>query len=88
VAATVNNLLGANIYIGFGKAEDDTSNNDLTSWTLAVSHNFSKQTSIYVGHSQFDCDTGGAGASLSICSSVSASGGEDDKTSFGIKHKF
>jgi predicted porin len=88
VAVRVNDMLGANIYFGFGKIEDDTSNDDLTSWTLAVSHDFSKQTSVYVGHSQFDCDTGGAGATLSICSSVSASGGEDDKTSFGIKHKF
>jgi predicted porin len=93
VAGTVS-LLGMDMYLGFGKTEDDKSNHDLTSWTLAVSHNMSKRTMVYVGHSQIDCDAGdpdGPGpssATLSACSAVGASGGEDDKTSFGIKHKF
>jgi len=88
VSAGVNGLLGMNLYLGFGKTEDDTTNNDLTSWTLAVSHNMSKNTMVYAGHSQFDCDAGGAGASLSICRSVGVGGGENDLTALGIKHKF
>ena len=94
VAGGVNGLLGMNIYLGFGMTEDDTTNNEATSWTLAVSHNMSKRTMVYVGHSQIDCDAGdpdGSGpgsATLSACSAVGAGGGEDDKTSFGIKHKF
>ena len=93
VAGTVS-LLGMDMYLGYGRAEDDTSNDDQTSWTLAVSHNLSKRTMVYVGHSQVDCDEGdpdGAGplsATLSACSAVGSSGGEDDKTSFGMKHKF
>ena len=94
VAGGVNGLLGMNIYLGFGMTEDDTTNNEATSWTLAVSHNMSKRTMVYAGHSQIDCDAGdpdGVGplsATLSACSSVGASGGEDDQTSFGIKHTF
>lgn len=85
VAGGVNGLLGMNLYLGFGMAEDDTSGNEATSWTLAVSHNMSKRTMVYAGHSQVDCDTG---TTLSACSAVGASGGEDDRTAFGIKHKF
>ncbi len=81
-------LLGIDMYFGYGKMEDDTTNDDLTSWTLAVSHNFSKRTMVYAGHNQYDCDTGGVDATLSICSLVGASGGEFDKTSIGMKHKF
>jgi len=88
IAGAVNGLLGINIYLGFGMGEDDTSGDELTSWTLAVSHDFSKRTMLYAGHSQYDCDTGGPGATLSICSSVGASGGEDDRTAIGLKHKF
>ncbi|NNJ93569.1 MAG: porin [Halobacteria archaeon] len=86
VAGTVS-LLGIDMYLGFGKTEDDTSSHDLTSWTLAVSHNLSKRTMVYAGHSQIDCDAG-ANATLSACSNVGAGGGEDDKTALGIKHKF
>ncbi|HSG11268.1 MAG TPA: porin [Gammaproteobacteria bacterium] len=85
VAGGVNGLLGMNLYLGFGITEDDTSNDEATSWTLAVSHNMSKRTMVYAGHSQVDCDTG---TTLSACSAVGASGGEDDRTAFGIKHKF
>ena len=88
ISGGVNGLLGMNIYVGFGMTEDDTTNNELTSWTLAVSHNMSKNTMVYAGHSQFDCDAGGAGASLSICRSVGIGGGENDLTAFGLKHKF
>jgi predicted porin len=94
VAGGVNGLLGMNLYLGFGMIEDDSTNDEATSWTLAVSHNMSKRTMVYAGHSQVDCDSGdpdGSGplsATLSACSAVGASGGEDDRTAFGIKHKF
>ncbi|MGB5260366.1 MAG: porin, partial [Gammaproteobacteria bacterium] len=93
VAGTAS-LLGINFYLGYGKGEDDTSNNDYTAWTLALTHNMSKRTMVYVGHSEVDCDFGdpdGAGplsATLSACNAVGSSGGEDDKTSFGLKHTF
>ncbi|MBT8122489.1 MAG: porin [Gammaproteobacteria bacterium] len=85
IAGGVNGLLGMNLYLGFGITEDDTSNDEATSWTLAVSHNMSKRTMVYAGHSQVDCDTG---TTLSACSAVGATGGEDDRTAIGIKHKF
>ena len=88
VAGGVNGLLGMNIYLGFGVTEDDTSNNDANSWTLAVSHDMSKRTMVYAGHSQIDCDTGGPAPTLSVCSAVGVAGGEDDRTAIGIKHTF
>lgn len=88
VAAGVNNLLGMNLYLGIGKGEDDTSKDEYTAWTLAVSHDFSKSTMVYAGHTQIDCDTGGASATLAACDGIAAGGGEIDHTSFGIKHKF
>ena len=57
-------------------------------------HSMSKRTKVYAGHSQIDCDTGDPdflgplSATLSRCNTVGPGGGEDDKTSFGIKHKF
>ncbi|MGB5472864.1 MAG: porin [Gammaproteobacteria bacterium] len=84
VAGTAS-LFGMTAYVGFGMGEDDTSNNDYTAWTLAVMHDFSKNTMVYVGHSQVDCD---APSTLSACSGVGAGGGEKDQTSLGLKHKF
>ncbi len=84
VAGTAS-LFGMTAYVGFGMGEDDTSNNDYTAWTLAVMHDFSKNTMVYVGHSQVDCD---APSTLSACNGVGAGGGEKDQTSFGLKHKF
>jgi len=78
-------LFGITAYLGFGKGEDDTSNHDYTAWTLAAMYSFSKNTMVYVGHSQVDCD---APSTLSACRAVGAGGGEDDKTSLGLKHKF
>jgi predicted porin len=86
VAGTAS-LFGINGYLGLGFGEDDTSGHEYTAWTLALTHNMSKRTMVYAGHSQVDCDAG-ANATLSACSNVGAGGGEDDKTSFGMKHKF
>jgi predicted porin len=94
VAGTAGPLFGISAYLGFGKGEDDTTNDDYTAWTLAIMHNMSKRTMIYTGFSQVDCDSGdpdGSGsalATLSACSAVGSSGGEDDKFSLGLKHKF
>ena len=88
VAGGVNGLLGMNIYLGYGKMEDDTTNDWTTSWTLAVSHNMSKRTMVYAGHSQVECDNGAAVTLSATCSAVSINGGEDDRTAIGIKHKF
>jgi len=81
-------LFGVTAYLGLGKGEEDSSNNDYTAWTLAAMYNFSKNTMVYAGHSQYDCNIGGSSAMLSICKVVGASGGEYDLTSFGLKHKF
>jgi len=87
VAGTVS-LLGITAYLGLGKGEEDSSNNDYTAWTLAAMYNFSKNTMIYGGFSQYDCNIGGSIARLSICKAVGFSGGEYDLTAFGLKHKF
>ena len=84
VAGTAS-LFGITGYLGFGKGKDDTSNNEYTAWTLAAMHNFSKNTMVYAGFSEVDCDAPGT---LYACSAVGASGGEDDKFSLGLKHKF
>jgi len=88
VAAGVNGLLGMNIYVGIGHGDNDDTKEDYTAWTLAVSHNFSKNTTVYVGHAQYDCSSGGGGSTLAICTSVGVGGGENDQTSFGLKHTF
>ncbi|HUT40853.1 MAG TPA: porin, partial [Gammaproteobacteria bacterium] len=81
-------LFGITAYLGYGQGDDDTSNNEYTAWTLAAMYNFSKNTMVYAGHSQVDCDAGGGPSTLSACNGISVSGGENDKTSFGLKHKF
>jgi predicted porin len=85
VAGTAGPIFGISAYLGFGKGEDDTTNDDYTAWTFAVMHNMSKRTMVYSGFSQVDCD---APSTLSACSEVGSSGGEDDKFSLGLKHKF
>jgi predicted porin len=85
VAGTAGPLFGITGYLGFGMGEDDTSNDEYTAWTLAVMHNMSKRTMLYGGFSQVDCD---APKTLSVCRAVGSGGGEDDKFSVGLKHKF
>ena len=84
VAGTLS-LLGITGYFGFGKGEDDTSNDEYTAWTLAAMYNFSKNTMVYLGHSQVDCDTN---TTLLVCTTHGPKGGEDDRTSLGLKHRF
>jgi len=49
-----------------------------------ASYNFSKRTMVYGGFSEIDCDS----SDNNVCSKVKSNGGEDDKLSFGMKHKF
>jgi predicted porin len=84
-SATLGNTMA---YAAFGQGEFDFTNSsseDYTSWTLALMHNLSKQTLVYTGFNEVDCDKFVAGT---VCDTVGASGGEDDKFSIGMKHKF
>ncbi len=84
-SATLGNTMA---YFAYGQGEFDfagSSSEDYTTWTLALMHNMSKQTSVYTGFSEVDCDRFVAN---SVCDQVGPSGGEDDKFSLGMKHKF
>jgi predicted porin len=76
-------------YFAYGQGEFDVSGgstDDYDSWTLALMHSLSKRTMLYTGFSEVDCDEQVSGT---VCSDVhSTSGGEDDKFSLGMKHKF
>ena len=75
-------------YFAYGQGEFDnagSTSDDYTSWTLAVMHSLSKRTSLYTGFSEVDCDVQ---VSDTVCEDVGPSGGEDDKFSIGMKHKF
>ena len=77
----------ARAYFGYGQAEEGSSNSlasEYKVWQLMASYNFSKRTMLYTGFSQIDCDR----ADNNVCSRVKSNGGEDDKLSFGMKHKF
>ena len=88
-------MLGATATLGnatasfaYGQGEDGGSGSlasDYDVWQLMAAYSFSKRTMVYGGFSQIDCDKGDNG----VCSEVHAtSGGEDEKLSFGMKHKF
>jgi predicted porin len=84
-SATLGNTMA---YFAYGQGEFDFANSqteDYTSWTLALMHHLSKQTLIYTGFNEVDCDKYVAG---SVCDQVGGSGGEDDKFSLGMQHKF
>jgi len=84
-SATLGNTMA---YFAYGQGEFDFANSpteDYTSWTLALMHHLSKQTLIYTGFNEVDCDKYVAG---SVCDTVAGSGGEDDKFSIGMKHRF
>jgi predicted porin len=84
-SATLGNTMA---YFAYGQGEFDfagSSSEDYTTWTLALMHHMSKQTLVYTGFSQVDCDHYVAG---SVCDRVGGSGGEDDKFSLGMQHKF
>jgi predicted porin len=74
-------------YFGYGNGEDGGSGSMASSynvWQLMASYNFSKRTMAYAGFSEIDCDK----SDNNVCSAVGSNGGEDDKLSFGMKHKF
>jgi predicted porin len=85
VAGTAGPIFGISAYLGFGVGEDDTTGNEYTAWTLALMHSMSKRTMVYGGFSEVDCDEPDT---LSACEAVGDNGGEDDKFSVGLKHKF
>jgi predicted porin len=84
-SATLGNTMA---YFAYGQGEFDFADGpseDYTSWTLALMHHMSKQTLVYTGFNEVDCDKYVAG---SVCDRVGGSGGEDDKFSIGMKHLF
>jgi predicted porin len=79
-----NNML----YFGYGNSSSGSDGSDAPSdyfaWTVAGVHHMSKRTSVYAGFSEIDCDD----PDEDVCDKVGDSGGEDDKFSIGMKHKF
>jgi len=76
-------------YLAYGQGEYDnagSSDNEYTTWTLALMHSLSKRTMLYTGFNEVDCDYNQPNSSA--CGKVGSSGGEDDKFSIGMKHKF
>ena len=74
-------------YFGYGHGEDGGSGSvasDYDVWQLMASYNFSKRSMVYGGYSEIDC----ADSDNNVCSGVKSNGGEDQKLSFGMKHKF
>lgn len=75
------------LYFGYGNGSSGSggsNSSDYFAWTLAGVHNMSKRTSLYAGFSEIDCDDPGD----DVCRRVGSDGGEDDKFSVGMKHKF
>jgi len=84
-SATLGNSMA---YFAYGRGKYDytgSSSDDYTSWTLAAIHNLSKRTMLYAGYNGVDCD---AQVADTVCGDVGPSGGEDEKVSIGMKHKF
>ncbi|MEN8207370.1 MAG: porin [Pseudomonadota bacterium] len=82
--ATLGNSMA---YFGWGHGDNgsgDSIASRYNTWQLVATHNMSKRTMFYGGFSQIDCDD----QDSDVCSVVSTSGGEDEKLSFGMKHKF
>ena len=75
-------------YFGYGHGADGGSGSIASKydvWQLVASYNFSKRTMLYTGISMIDCDNG----DNNVCSEVKTrSGGDDQKISLGLKHKF
>lgn len=85
-SATLGNTMA---YFAYGQGDFDFSggpDDNYTSWTLALTHNLSKRTMLYTGFSEIDCDVRVEGTTA--CGQVGDSGGEDDKYSVGMKHRF
>jgi predicted porin len=75
-------------YFGYGHGADGDSGSIASKydvWQLVASYNFSKRSMLYGGVSMIDCDNG----DNNVCSAVKThSGGDDQKISLGLKHKF
>ena len=74
-------------YFSYGDGSDGSSGSLASSyevWQLMAAHSLSKRTKLYAGFSEIDCDK----QDNNVCSQVGPSGGEDDKFSAGMKHKF
>jgi len=74
-------------YFSYGDGSDGGSGSLASSyevWQLMAAHSLSKRTKLYAGFSEIDCDK----QDNNVCSQVGTSGGEDDKFSAGMKHKF
>ncbi|MAT64690.1 MAG: hypothetical protein CMN57_03500 [Gammaproteobacteria bacterium] len=79
-----NNML----YLAYGQGDERSDNTGgYDSWTLAATHNMSKRTMIYTGYTTTDCDDATGTTVTSLCTNT-ASGGDVDQFSVGIKHKF
>ena len=82
--ATLGNAMA---YFTYGHA-DGGDNGSVASgynaWELAATYHMSKRTMVYTGFSQVDCDN----HDNYVCSQVGTSGGEDDRYSLGMQHKF
>jgi predicted porin len=81
--------LGNNsIYAGYGKGDDGVSASalpaDYNSWEIVGVHTVGKLTSVYAGYS----GTGCVDKNPDVCNKAGTDGGEDDKFSLGIRHKF
>ncbi|MGD8312192.1 MAG: porin [Gammaproteobacteria bacterium] len=87
-------MIGATATLGntmamfsYGQGDDGSGGSTASSydaWELVAAHNMSKRTMIYAGFSEIDCDD----PDNDVCSRVGSSGGEDDKFSLGMKHRF
>jgi predicted porin len=95
VAGGVNGLLGMNIYVGYGQGKNEDNGQGYFAWTLAVTHDFSKLTSIYTGYTEVNCDplanNPAAGAPLAACTVIPVNipgAGYSGTFNVGMKVKF
>jgi predicted porin len=85
-SATLGNTM-ANFAYGQGAFDfSEGPRDDYTSWTLVLTHNLNKRTQLYTGFSEIDCDVRVAGAAA--CGQAGNTGGENNKYSIGMKHRF
>lgn len=81
----------AMLYAAYGQGDDSTAaeNTEYDAWTIGGMYNLSKRTLTYAGFNQVSCDAGGwANNANTQCFNVSASGGEVDLFTIGMRHKF
>ncbi len=95
VAGGVNGLLGMNIYVGYGEGKNEDSDQGYFAWTLAVSHDLSKLTTLYAGYTEVNCDPKAndpaAGAPMAACTVIPVGipgAGYSGTFNVGMKLKF